>query len=91
MLSDILQIYFLVRNIDRWTVGKFRELVVHGIRNLVEAIVHKKQKYKPWKRVGELSPVVSARKENVNTSATVTSSSSMPSPPQTKNKRRRAR
>lgn len=91
MLSDILQIYFLVRNIDRWTVGKFRELVVHGIHNLVEAIVHKKQTYKPWRRVGELSPIASTRKENVNTSATVTSSSSMPSPPQTKNKRRRAR
>jgi len=87
--GDILQVYFLVRNIDRWTVGKFRERVVHNINNFVEAIVRKEQKYKPWRRVGNLMPALPS-KENVNTSATVTSTSSIPSPPQTKNKRRRA-
>jgi len=89
--SDILQVYFLIRNIDRWTVGKFRERIGHGINDLVEAIVQKGGKFKPWRRVGNLSPVLAnVRKENVNTSATVTSSSSAPSPPKTKNKRKRA-
>ena len=65
---------------------------MYGINDLVDAVVQKNQTFKPWRRVGDLFPVlVSTRKENVNTSATVTSSSSMPSPPKTKNKRRRAR
>ena len=89
---DILQVYHLIRNIDRWTVGKFRERVAHGINDLVEAVVDKNEEFKPWRRVGDLSPVLaSVHKENVNTSATVTSSSSLPSPPKTKNKRKRAR
>jgi len=87
--SDIIQIYFLVRNIDQWTMGKFRERVVHGINDLVEGVIQKDQTFRPWRRVGDLLP--SALKENVNTSATVTSSSSLPSPPKSKNKRRRAR
>lgn len=89
--SDILQVYFLIKNIDRWTVGKFRERVVKGIDNLVETVVRRDQKFKPWRRVGDLLPVLATnRKENVSTSATITSSSSGISPPK-KMKRRRAR
>jgi len=88
--ADILQIYLIIRNIDQWTVGKFSERVVQGINDLVEAVVRKDEEFKPWRRVGDLSPVLEiVRKENVNTSATVTSSSSIPSPPKTKNKRTR--
>jgi len=85
-------VYHLIRNIDRWTVGKFHERIVLGISNLVEGIVEMDEEFKPWRRVGDLSPVLAGVcKENVNTSATVTSSSSMPSPPMNKNKRRKAR
>jgi solute carrier family 25 carnitine/acylcarnitine transporter 20/29 len=89
--GDILQVYFLIRNIDKWTVGKFRERVEHGVGELVKAIVHKKQKFSPWRRVGDLSTGL-GRKENINISTTVTSSSSAatPPPPKPKTKRRRA-
>lgn len=88
----MLQVYFLIRNIDRWTVGKFRDRVIKGVGDLVEGILHKDESFHPWRRVGDLTPVLAnTRKENVlNTSTTVTSTSSAPSPPK-KAKRRRAR
>jgi len=80
--SDILQVYFLVRNIDCWTTGRFRERVTKGIEDLAQAVVDKKQKYEPWKRVGDLMP---SRKENINISITTESS---PSPPKARPKGR---
>jgi len=89
--GDILQVYFLIRNIDKWTVGKFRERVVEGVDDLVKAIVHKNQKFNPWRRMGDLTTVLADnRKENVNISTTVTSSSSATTPPKAKTKRRKA-
>ena len=56
--SDILQVYFLIKNIDLWTVGPFKQRVVEGVHDLLKqgAVA-----YYPWRRVGDLKN----RKENV--------------------------
>jgi solute carrier family 25 carnitine/acylcarnitine transporter 20/29 len=84
--SDILQVYFLIRNIDNWTTGIFRERVTTGVHKLVDAVVDKGQKYVPWKRVGDLINPQS-QKENINVSITTDSSPL----PRHKMKGRRAR
>jgi solute carrier family 25 (mitochondrial carnitine/acylcarnitine transporter), member 20/29 len=77
--SDILSVYFLIRNIDDWTIGKFKERVVGSLNNLVDAVVHEGQKFEPWKRVGELSSsTLRQNKENNNISVTTESSSPRP-------------
>ncbi|KZT05993.1 uncharacterized protein LAESUDRAFT_759876 [Laetiporus sulphureus 93-53] len=48
--SDMLQVFLLVRNIDLWTVGTFRELIIEGIENLVESAMHDGKKIRPWRR-----------------------------------------
>jgi len=66
--SDILQVYFLIRNIDDWTTGRFCERITAGIHKLVDDVVHKGQKYVPWKR----APF--SRKDSINASITTESS-----------------
>jgi len=89
--SDILQVYFLVRNIDEWTCGRFHRRVVDGLNHLVDSITLQDGTYQSWKWVGNTSPglTVKALKENVVVSFTTTSSGS--SPPPKKDKRRRRR
>ncbi|KAG1749841.1 uncharacterized protein EDB91DRAFT_1235288 [Suillus paluster] len=92
--SDMLQIYFLVRNIDQWTTGKFSEYVVRGVNQMVDKLSSSEMAYKPWKRVGDLAPPLknNALKENHNISVTtVVTSDASPSPPKPKNRRRRRR
>jgi len=89
--SDILQVHFLIRNIDQWTTtGRFRDRVVSGIKDLLENVVHNGERYEPWKRAGDLmhSALANVRKENVNISITTESSAS---PPKPKSRRHRAR
>lgn len=66
--GDILQVYFLIRNIDHWTTGKFCERVTTGVNKLVDAVVHKNRKYVPWKHTRVV------QKENINLSMTTDSS-----------------
>jgi hypothetical protein len=92
--SDILQVYFLVRNIDEWTTGKFSEYVVRGVNQMVDKLSTSERTYKPWKRVGDLAPPLKANalKENHNVSVTtVITSDASPSPPKPKSRRRRRR
>lgn len=91
--SDILQVYFLVRNIDEWTCGRFHHRVVEGLNHLVESITLKDGTYQPWKWAGNasLGLAVKPLKENVVVSFTTTSSGSGLSPPPKKDKRRRRR
>jgi len=87
--SDILSIYFLIRNIDNWTIGKFQERVSVGVKALVEAVAHREQRYEPWKRVGELnSTTLRDHKENHNTSVTTESTSPLPKPKARKRRER---
>ncbi|CCM05192.1 uncharacterized protein FIBRA_07401 [Fibroporia radiculosa] len=52
--TDILQVFFLVRNIDCWTVDGFRDRVVEGISQLVTDVTVNGHKFTPWKRKGDL-------------------------------------
>jgi len=72
--SDILQVYFLIRNLDVWTTGKFRDRVVGGVKAFADNVVHKKQSYHPWKRIGTLAPS-KVQKENIVTCTSTASSS----------------
>ncbi|KAG9314234.1 hypothetical protein JVU11DRAFT_5021 [Chiua virens] len=91
--SDILQVYFLVRNIDEWTCGRFHSRVIEGLNELVENITLKNGTYQSWKWVGNTLPGLAAKalKENVVASFTSTSTTSSGSPPPKKDKHRRRR
>ncbi|KAF9462090.1 hypothetical protein BDZ94DRAFT_1290407 [Collybia nuda] len=84
--SDILAVYFLIRNLDRWTNTTFRELVVKGVNDLRDSIVDQNGEYFPWKRVGELGTVGTSDKENVSNSTSAQST-----PPKMKQRRYRVR
>jgi solute carrier family 25 carnitine/acylcarnitine transporter 20/29 len=61
--SEILQVYFLVQNLDRWTVGRFRERIDEGIGKLVR---NPQLGYQPWRRFGDiLASSKSTEKENI--------------------------
>jgi solute carrier family 25 (mitochondrial carnitine/acylcarnitine transporter), member 20/29 len=82
-------VYFLIRNIDNWTIGKFQERVSVGVKDLVDAVVRRGQKYEPWKRVGEISSsALREHKENHNISLTTESSSPLPKPKARKRRER---
>lgn len=82
-------VYFLIRNIDNWTIGKFQERISRGVKDLVDAVVRRGQKYEPWKRVGEISSTLRGQhKENQNISMTTDSTSPLP---KAKTRRRRER
>lgn len=85
--SDILQVHFLIQNIDFWTCNGFREKVVKGVKALEQFIVNGGGIYEPWKRVGVLKLSKSAsRKENRDASF---SSVSMPPAPSKNTRTRR--
>lgn len=54
--SDILQVHFLLSNIDRWTAGEFVNRVVKGIAVLEKGIVKGGEVFEPWRRSGEIVP-----------------------------------
>lgn len=91
--SDILQVYFVVRNIDEWTCGRFHGRVVEGLNRLVDSITLKDGTYQSWKWTGNTSPglAVKVLKENVVASFTTTSTTSAGSPPKKDRRRRRRR
>lgn len=87
--SDILAVYFLLRNLDRWTNTTFRELVVKGVNDLTNSVVGQDGKYFPWKRTGDLAaPVPASTSEKENISVTTSAQST---PPKVKHKRHRIR
>ena len=78
--SDILQVYFLIRNIDIWTVGKFRERAITCVSNTAKAMEEKDLKYEPWKRVGDLIPPVFSRRHKENTTISTGTDFSLSTP-----------
>ena len=83
---DILQVYLLIRNIDIWTVGKFRDRVLTGIQGLAEAVKREERGYLPWKRVGDLKPALSSKRKKENISVSTDALSSISSPETAKGK-----
>ncbi|KAF8917648.1 hypothetical protein CPB85DRAFT_1215048 [Mucidula mucida] len=55
--AHILQVHFLIQNIDHWTCHGFKDIVTDGINNLKKSIVDDGGKYVPWRRVGVLKAV----------------------------------
>jgi solute carrier family 25 carnitine/acylcarnitine transporter 20/29 len=90
--SDMLKVYFLVRNIDQWTIGKFAEGVVRGVNQMVDKLSSNERTYKPWKRVGDLAPPLKnkALKENISVTTVLTSDASPPPKPKSRRRRRRS-
>ncbi|KAK0456643.1 hypothetical protein EV421DRAFT_1886917 [Armillaria borealis] len=85
--SDILQVHFLIRNIDYWTCHGFREKVVKGVKALEQSVINGGGTYEPWKRVGILKlSKSSSRKENRD--ASFSSVSTPPAPPKNTRTRR---
>ncbi|KAI0961701.1 hypothetical protein AcV7_000735 [Taiwanofungus camphoratus] len=81
--NDILQVFLLIRNMDRWTVGGFRDRVIAGINQLVCDVVQQGHKFTPWKRKGDVSRLnPNGVPENSNSSVTPASS------PKRRNKKR---
>ncbi|KAJ7487434.1 hypothetical protein B0H11DRAFT_1913140 [Mycena galericulata] len=39
--SDIVEVFFLIENIDRWTMNGFRERAIRGVHDLVDSVVQK--------------------------------------------------
>ncbi|KAG6911552.1 hypothetical protein DXG01_011854 [Tephrocybe rancida] len=89
--GDILAVYFLIRNLDRWTNDGFHTRVVEGVKDLVDKVVNKGERYTPWKRVGELLPPPLTNKENIIISAGSALDSSLSTPPRNRPRKRRAR
>ncbi|KDQ63426.1 hypothetical protein JAAARDRAFT_120944 [Jaapia argillacea MUCL 33604] len=90
--SDILQVYFLIRNIDEWTIGKFRQRVSDGVHEFAKAVVDDKENFTPWKRIGDLLvPIVLSDVKEENVILSTSAASSAASPPKTKTKTRRRR
>ncbi|KAL0578616.1 hypothetical protein V5O48_003407, partial [Marasmius crinis-equi] len=73
--EDILRIYFFIRNIDQWTIGRFRERVEEGIEDLVDHVITKKKPFHLWRRCGEITTTRS-RKQKENAQVTSHSSDS---------------
>jgi len=83
--GDIIQVFLLIRNIDRWTVGRFRERVTSGVQELVHSVLTERRKFKPWKRAGILVPTIKAEVQDQNSCS---NTSGQHSSPETKPKRR---
>ncbi|KAF7339600.1 hypothetical protein MSAN_02174500 [Mycena sanguinolenta] len=88
--ADIVEVFFLIENIDHWTVNGFCERVIKGVKDLQESVVKRKEPYIAWKRVGDLSPSSATAKENnVAISASTTSSAQSTPPQKSRNRHRR--
>ncbi|KAH7885923.1 hypothetical protein F5I97DRAFT_1809627 [Phlebopus sp. FC_14] len=90
---DILRVYFVIRNIDQWTCGRFHDRIVAGLKNLVKSITHEEGSYHPWKWDGSTTLAVTSGvlKENNSLSVTTTTSGVSSPPPRLRNSKRRKR
>ncbi|KAJ6621583.1 hypothetical protein B0H10DRAFT_2162956 [Mycena sp. CBHHK59/15] len=84
--SDIVQVFFLIENIDHWTMHGFRDKVIAGVKDLVHSVVKKDKAYEPWKRVGDLVASALAKENSMTSASTTTSAQS--TPPQKSRSRR---
>lgn len=68
--SDILQVYFLLRNIDTWTSTQFRERIIAGVESFSKSISKGEHEYTPWKRVNNSRlTTIPEGKENIHQTA----------------------
>ena len=53
--GDIIKVWLLIRNIDTWTSGRFRERIIEGVHDLKESVITHGSRYQPWKRAGSVA------------------------------------
>jgi len=80
--ADIAEVFFLIENIDHWTMNGFRERAIKGVEDLKESVVGRNEAYIPWKRVGDLASSSAPAKENNTIISASTTSSAQSTPPQ---------
>ncbi|OCH96056.1 hypothetical protein OBBRIDRAFT_359785 [Obba rivulosa] len=56
--NDMLEVFLLIRNIDRWTIGRFRERVIAGVNQLCDDVIQGRHQFQPWKRRGDLAQLI---------------------------------
>ncbi|KAI0361163.1 hypothetical protein OH77DRAFT_1391015 [Trametes cingulata] len=56
--SDIIQVYLLISNLDRWTTGRFRQSVISGVTALAGEVQAGKTSVTPWRRKGDVGRLV---------------------------------
>ncbi|KAI0778604.1 hypothetical protein BD413DRAFT_112767 [Trametes elegans] len=56
--EDIIQVYLLVRNLDQWTTGMFRDAVLKGVNGLMRKVQKKGRELIVWRRHGLLKKTV---------------------------------
>lgn len=54
--EDIISVFLLIRNIDQWTAGRFRERIEKGVEALGQAITQGGCAFEPWRHEGLASP-----------------------------------
>ncbi|KAH9858225.1 hypothetical protein C2E23DRAFT_803173 [Lenzites betulinus] len=59
--ADIIQVYLLMRNLDHWTAGAFRDAVITGITGLAQRVEAGEAHAVAWRRKGDIT-VSKARK-----------------------------
>ncbi|KAJ7492771.1 hypothetical protein FB451DRAFT_1219524 [Mycena latifolia] len=87
--ADIAQVFFLIENIDHWTMNGFRERAIQGVKDLVESVVNNGKVYVPWKRVGDLASSAPAKENHITISASSASSAQSTPPQKPKSRRHR--
>ncbi|KAJ7169731.1 hypothetical protein C8R46DRAFT_1162488 [Mycena filopes] len=85
--ADIAEVFFLIENIDEWTMNGFRDRAIAGVEDLLDSVVNKDKAYKPWKRVGDLASFSAPAKENAIISAGTTSSAQSTPPQKPRNRK----
>ncbi|KAG7099022.1 hypothetical protein E1B28_000905 [Marasmius oreades] len=85
--ADIIQVHFLIRNIDKWTIGCFRERVLVGIKKLVDHTITQGKNFEPWRRCGEIATTRS-RKQKENLKVASHSSGSISEEPKARTRKR---
>jgi len=87
--TDISQVFFLIENIDHWTMNGFRERAICGVKDLVDSVVNQGKPYVPWKRIGELSSSAPAKENSIVISAGTTTSAQSTPPQKPRSRRHR--
>ncbi|KAI0375424.1 hypothetical protein BV20DRAFT_1073454 [Pilatotrama ljubarskyi] len=56
--SDIIQVYLLIRNLDRWTTGRFCQSVISAVTKFASEVQAGKTSLVPWRRKGDVGRLV---------------------------------
>lgn len=78
--ADIVSVYLVLRNIDRYTEGRFKRRIHSGLVSLVQDVERKGKMYQPWKRKNSEVHQRQARTGRLLPSVSAASDSTTPSP-----------